>query len=193
MSQWITTVDFKILDILQGMRQPFLDYIMAVITHIGDAGALWIFVAIYFLIFYKRDRRIGIAMAIALIFTLLSVNLGIKLIVQRTRPFELAAMHGHVVDTFIKPPIDTSFPSGHTTASFAGATPLIFLKHKFALPALIAAILISFSRLYFAVHYPSDVFIGVLLGTLLGWVGTLIARNFMYRWRLHQRSRDLDC
>ena len=75
MTQWITNIDFQILEALQTIRHPILDYIMAVITHIGDGGALWIVLALYFLIFYKKDRRIGIAMGIALILTLLSVNL----------------------------------------------------------------------------------------------------------------------
>ncbi|MGI6077888.1 MAG: phosphatase PAP2 family protein [Fastidiosipilaceae bacterium] len=191
MTQWITNIDFQILEALQTIRHPILDYIMAVITHIGDGGALWIVLALYFLIFYKKDRRIGIAMGIALILTLLSVNFGIKLIVQRMRPFDLAELQGQTIDTFISPPTDTSFPSGHTTSSFAGALPILLFKHKLAWPMFVTACLISFSRLYFLVHYPTDVFSGVLLGSLLGWVGYVIARYSMFRWRIYQRSRDL--
>ena len=42
------------------------------------------------------------------------------------------------------------------------------------MPALVLAILISFSRLYLYVHYPSDVLAGIVLGLIFAVLGCLI-------------------
>jgi undecaprenyl-diphosphatase len=48
-----------------------------------------------------------------------------------------------------------SFPSGHTSASFAVAAALFFSGKKLWIPACVLAALISFFRLYLYVHYPT--------------------------------------
>lgn len=66
--------------------------------------------------------------------------------------------------------MDYSFPSGHTGASFAAVTALFLSKYKYWAVALVLAVLISFSRLYLYVHYPTDVLGGIVLGVLSGWL-----------------------
>ena len=71
---------------------------------------------------------------------------------------------------------DFSFPSGHTCASFAAAFALYrTLPRKWGIACLVLAALISFSRLYVGVHYPSDVLGGVVVGIFAGWAGTALA------------------
>ena len=54
---------------------------------------------------------------------------------------------------------------------FATVSALWFAKEmKFWIPALVLAVLIAFSRMYFYVHYPTDVLGGALLGILCGWM-----------------------
>ncbi|MGH9749003.1 MAG: phosphatase PAP2 family protein, partial [Candidatus Polarisedimenticolia bacterium] len=65
------------------------------------------------------------------------------------------------------PPADFSFPSGHALHAFAGAT-LIAAHFPVLGPAAVAAAaLIAVSRVVLAVHYPTDVAAGAVLGTLV--------------------------
>jgi undecaprenyl-diphosphatase len=58
-----------------------------------------------------------------------------------------------------------SFPSGHTTTSFACATVLAVSVPRAAPFAYLLALAIGFSRIYVGVHWPLDVLGGIVLGT----------------------------
>jgi membrane-associated phospholipid phosphatase len=78
-------------------------------------------------------------------------------------------------------PHSRSFPSGHTTTSFACATVLAFLVPRAAPFAYVLAAAIGYSRLYVGVHWPTDVVAGAALGVatallLLAAVRTRSAR-----------------
>ena len=64
-------------------------------------------------------------------------------------------------------PHDSSFPSSHTSVSVAAGLAILLCDKKFGIPAVIIAVLVAFSRLYLFVHYPSDVFAGFILGTIV--------------------------
>ena len=66
-------------------------------------------------------------------------------------------------------PTGLSFPSSHSTSSFAAAQAYGRLLPRG--PLLGAAAAMAFSRLYLGVHYPSDVAAGAALGTALGTLG----------------------
>ncbi len=168
--------ELGILDFIwNNMHNAVCDFILPIITHLGDAGLFWIALAVIFLIF-KKTRRLGISMAFALIIDLLCCNIVLKPLVQRIRPFDLNEQMKESIIALInsKLPADYSFPSGHTAASFASAFALVFKKSKFAIPALILAAIIAFSRLYLYIHYPTDVLVGIVVGLIAGYLGSLI-------------------
>jgi undecaprenyl-diphosphatase len=59
---------------------------------------------------------------------------------------------------------DFSFPSDHATMAGAAAVGLWLVSRKLGLLAAAAALLMAFTRVYIAAHYPADVLAGLLLG-----------------------------
>ena len=78
----------------------------------------------------------------------------------RERPYKMVQN----INTFEIDLKDFSFPSGHTTASFCMAATLAFNMPRMAVVLYIMAMIIGISRIYLAVHYPTDVLVGIILG-----------------------------
>lgn len=161
-------LDGDILLFIQDMiRNPILDPFMKVITTLGNAGILWILLTILLLI-PKQTRRVGIISACALIASLLVNNILVKNLVARVRPY-------NAIETLIPivtKPAEYSFPSGHAASSFASASVCYRnLPKKYGILAIVIAALISLSRLYVGVHYPTDVLAGVISGIVCGYLG----------------------
>lgn len=95
----------------------------------------------------------------------------IKHLVKRPRPFVQ-----NIQITPVYRAGGTSFPSGHTSSSFATATALsaAYPKWYVIAPSFFWAGATSYSRMYLGVHYPTDVGAGILLGT-----GSAAAMSFL--------------
>ena len=175
MLETLLNIDGGFLLLIQEyVRNPILDSIMIFITSLGNGGMIWIAATILLLI-PKKTRKVGIMSAVALLGSLLINNNLLKNLVQRPRPFVTFADLQIIIPT----PSEFSFPSGHTSSSFAAAS--VFYKHlpkKFGVPAVVLAGLIGISRLYVGVHYPTDVIAGVLMGIFLGYLAECIV-NFV--------------
>ncbi len=176
MIEAINNIDFKILNfILDNLHNAFLDAVMPIITMLGDGGWFWIVVAVA-LLCTKKYRKYGVAAIIALAIGVIVGNGILKNVIARPRPYE-----GLDITLLVKKPWDWSFPSGHTQASFAVASVLMFMnKKKIGIPAIILAAMIGFSRIYLYVHYPSDVIGGMLLGIMWGIIGVAIVNKIKY-------------
>ena len=164
-----------LLFLQESVRNPILDNIMIFITSLGNGGMIWIAATIVLLI-PKKTRKAGIMSAVALLGSLIINNNIVKNIVQRPRPFVTFTDLQIIIPT----PSEFSFPSGHTSSSFAAAA--VFYRHlpkKLGLPAVILAGLIGFSRLYVGVHYPTDVIAGVLMGILLSYMAEYLVNLFV--------------
>ncbi len=161
----ITQLDFAILDFIQrNFANTFTDMFMRLFTHLGDYGALWIITAIVMLMF-KKTRKAGICLAVSLFATAIIGNVILKNIFARLRPY--------IVQNFaiiISAPGGYSFPSGHTSSSFAAATALSLHYKRYAPLFYAVAALIGFSRIYLYVHYPTDVLAGAIVGVAVAIV-----------------------
>ena len=167
-------LDGNILLFIQNMiRNPVLSPVMKAITHLGDHGIFWIVLTLLLLCF-KRTRKIGICAAMGLLMTFLINNMIIKNLVNRTRPYEVV----EGLQILIGKQVDSSFPSGHSGVAFGTAVAIALnAPKKYGIPLIILALLISLSRLYVGVHYPSDVLAGILIGTLVGIFGSWLGRR----------------
>jgi undecaprenyl-diphosphatase len=92
----------------------------------------------------------------------------LKDVIPRARP------HVHALVTR---PHSHSFPSGHATTSFACATVLALALPRLAVPLLVLAAAVAWSRVYVGVHYPLDVLAGAALGALIGAAVPRFARR----------------
>lgn len=163
-----------VLWIQENLRADVLTPIVRFITSLGDEGIFWIALTVLLLIF-RKTRRAGMCCALALILDLLVVNICLKPLVARTRPYDVLQL----IQPLIENPHDFSFPSGHSAVSFAGAWAFFrSTGRKWGVPALVLAALIALSRLYVGVHYPTDVLFGALTGALLGEASLRIVRRF---------------
>lgn len=162
--------DFSVLDfIAESIRNSFLDPIMWGLSMFANKGLGWALLGLILLI-PKKTRLAGVISLVSLLVTLLVGEYAIKPIFCRTRPYDMyETFHGVAMPFTLNAGSEHSFsfPSGHTGASFAAAVSMFKINKTAGFIALIFAALIGFSRLYNYVHYPTDVFAGMILGTLV--------------------------
>jgi undecaprenyl-diphosphatase len=151
-----------------GMDNSVFNFIMPILTNFGNLIA-WSLVCVLIFIFGGQyGKKVAIIGLLALLLSSAAI-LALKYIVAEPRPF-LVLSHVHLLTT----ENDYSFPSGHATASFAGAVAIgkkysFIIKgktYKLIYPLLAFAAIIGFSRVYVGVHYPLDVIFGAVIGTI---------------------------
>lgn len=160
--------------IAQNIRNAVLDPFMEIYTQLGNAGMLFIALGVLMLCF-KQTRRAGFSALCAMLIGLVVVNLTIKPLAARARPWL-------VIENFVNlvPEHDpNSFPSGHTNSAFAFALAVCMSAPKrwMKVSAVCAAVLMGLSRLYVGVHFPSDVIVGAAIGSLCGLAGAWVVRK----------------
>ena len=162
--------ELGILDFIQEhIRCGFLDWFFSTITKLGDSGIFWILLAVIFL-FFKKTRKTGLMMGVALLCGLIVGNITLKPLIHRIRPYDLNPDVTLLIDRLS----DFSFPSVHTLSSFEGATVLMIRDKRFGVPAMVLAVCIALSRLYLYVHYPTDVLAGAILGIGFGFLAVAV-------------------
>ncbi|MGN0362628.1 MAG: phosphatase PAP2 family protein [Bilifractor sp.] len=161
----ITNMDVAILVFIRDhLRFEWLTPVMQAVSAFGFFG--WVVLTVVFLLF-RRTRPVGRVCAVSLGIEAFLVNLVLKLLIARIRPF-------NAFDYLMpigKLPTDYSFPSGHTANSFAVAlVALHMLPKKAGIPLVVLASVVAYSRLYLGVHYPSDVICGFLVALIISQV-----------------------
>lgn len=155
-------LELKILDLIHSITScKVMDFLMVRITQLGNAGFIWICIALA-LIATPKYRKDGWRLALGLVVGLVLGVWVFKNIVARPRPF----MFNETVDLLISVPKDYSFPSGHTIASFVSVFVLFKTEKWMGWAALPMAVLIAFSRMYLGVHFPTDIIGGILFAYL---------------------------
>ena len=157
------------------LKNPLFDFAMPFLTELGSFVAMLAvcLIVIILSIHFKKPYIKKIALLCLLSLLLADgIALILKTLVLEPRPFvTLNNVHLLVVEED-----PCSFPSGHTTSTFAVLSFLVFkFRHEFwSVVLILFGIVIGFSRIYVGVHYPLDVLAGCIIGVLSAY--------FVYRY-----------
>jgi len=155
-------------------HSPRLDAVMLEVTALGTGTVVMMVVAVAALFLVLTRHKYSAILLLASTFGGIVLNGVLKLGFNRPRPsLFVPAVHT----------VSSSFPSGHAMSAAIVYSTVAYLaarlhRRKWAgwlvmTAALVLITLISFSRMYLGVHYPSDVIAGVAVG--LAWAGFCMA------------------
>lgn len=152
----VGALDRRLLRRVASARRPWLDPFVGAYSRCGDYGIGWVVLGAG-LAAARRTPAIAVTTAVA-VWGTLGANYAIKTVVRRERP--LPELAGALVGA----PASPSFPSAHAAMTVVAVT-VLGRAAPGALPALaVAGAAMIVSRVYLAVHYPSDVFAGAVVG-----------------------------
>ena len=171
-------MEITILQFIAQMRSELATIVACIFSLFGESLFL---VALICLIYWVVDKKLGERL-VFVSFSSMPVNGGLKGLVARPRPYTTGLVSRVEVDN---PLISTmsldpyaSFPSGHSqmSAGLFVSTACHIRKKWAAILFVVLTVGVMCSRLYLGVHYPTDVLVGAILGTLfaLFW-------DWMYR------------
>ncbi len=166
-----------LLWIQENIRTEIFDVIMPFFSEINNSGMIAI-IAVVVLLLLKITRSTGVIAFWSLLMEYIIVNVGLKPIVMRTRPYVV----NEALELLGEMPTDYSFPSGHTGSAFAVAwVCFLCLPKRYGVTAVVIAALIAFSRLYNAAHYPTDVLAATVIAFITAGVAKWLVNRFMIK------------
>ena len=161
---WANAVDLALYRKFRELaRRPERTRYVKAYSHLGEHGMLWLGIgsAGFALDAARRAewRRATLTIGVAYL-----TSTSVKVAIGRKRPAVEDLPH------LMATPTGLSFPSSHSSSSFAAAQAFGQLLPQ--APLYAAAASMALSRLYLGVHYPSDIAAGAALGSVLGrWLG----------------------
>lgn len=159
---------------LEGLRQPWLDAIVAALTHLGGET---VFLVAALVVFWCVDKRQGYyLLSVGFMGTL--VNQFLKITCRIPRPW-VRDPNFTIVEAAREDATGYSFPSGHSTSS-VGTFGVIATdaRNRIVQAVSIAlCVLIPLTRLYLGVHTPAD----VLVGSAISLFFIVLLRPFVYK------------
>ena len=173
--------DYSIMSIIHNASEyakPILTSFAKIFEIAGNKGILFFIIAI-FLIITKIEKKLGITILITL---LIASFLGVflKEIVGRPRPFNSDVEDFIDWWTFVGSNYKSSFsfPSGHVTMLSAYMMSILIYNKRIStiIFMIIFVVLMSASRVYLMVHYPSDCIAGFLTGVISAIMGLIISK-----------------
>jgi len=161
----LSALDLNLFLAINHLYHSFLlDWLALFFSGVGSAGFVWL--GLGFLLFLKeekKDYRFFLPMVISVGTCWVLVEAILKYLFGRQRPnADMGAIIvGDGASWF-------SFPSGHAAISWAMAIVLSHYEPKLRYVWYTLAGIISISRIYLGVHYPTDVIAGAFIGILIG-------------------------
>ena len=154
----------EVLYALESIRVPWLDTVMAAITHLGEET---VFMVAALFVFWCVSKRHGYYL-LAIGFAGTVLNQFLKLLFRIPRPWVLDS-NFTIVESARAQATGYSFPSGHTqnaVGTFGGIAR--FTRRKWVrAAAIVVAVLVPLSRMYLGVHTPLDVGVAAVIAVAL--------------------------
>ena len=184
--------DEAVIRWIQGYHSPLLDRVMIELTALGTGTTVLMIVIVAGLFLTLTQHKYSAILLLVATTGGLALNGILKLGFDRPRPsIFIPAVHT----------VSSSFPSGHAMSSAIVYGTVAYLaarlhRRRWArwlvmMFALVVIVLISFSRMYLGVHYPSDVLAGVVIG--LAWAAFCMATlEAIQRYALRRAPRILE-
>lgn len=154
----------EILYALEGIRTPFLDTVMSLVTHLGEE---LVFMVAAIVVFWCVDKYKGYYL-LTIGFVGTALNQLLKLLFRIPRPWVLDEKFT-IVESARAEATGYSFPSGHTQSAvgtFGGIARMTGRKRLRAV-CIVLAVLVPFSRMYLGVHTPLDVGVSFAIALVL--------------------------
>jgi undecaprenyl-diphosphatase len=154
------------------LRNNFLTEILLGVTFMSSQVIIFFFLTSLFL--WREHKRRWIFPLWASLIASLFVSFVLKISIERLRPFQSGVVSlPKILESFSYSTWDFSLPSGHAVLAFS-AIPILAMEFpKFKKVWIALAILIGLSRVYFGLHYLSDILIGGAIGL---WIGFLMVK-----------------
>ena len=158
-------MELEILYWIQNLHSAILNRVMVCIFNdlVGSKGEIWVLSGIV-LFLLPKTRKTGLCVLASYIIAYYIGDGILKDLIARPRPCAV----NQSIELLVSRPSSFSCPSVHSMLAFASASAIFRNYRKSGTVALVFAFLIGFSRMYFFVHYPSDVLFGAALGFGIG-------------------------
>jgi undecaprenyl-diphosphatase len=158
----IAKADLRLYTLVRrDLQVPAAQRVVTLFTTSGEHAAAWYVLGVCGMTL-DRPRAAEYRRAMLGVFATQLVNTAVKGVFRRRRPALEELPH------LVKVPTSLSFPSAHSSTSFAAARAYSALVP--GRPLYVAAALMALSRVYVGVHYPSDIAVGAGLGLAIGSV-----------------------
>ncbi|HEA68513.1 MAG TPA: phosphatase PAP2 family protein [Desulfobacterales bacterium] len=190
MWELIEKADHGLFDLINRDGQTdFFDILMPILSNLNyflvPFGLLFIFLLV------KKNVKLRVIAISILLLILVSENLCtlvLKEIFNRPRPYHSVSnvhMYYRVTKKWSTTPQlkekvygkSHSMPSCHATNMFAITILLSFYFRRFWPVFYLIALLVGYSRIYLGDHFPLDVFVGAVAGTLVGILFALASKR----------------
>ena len=166
----------ELLHSIASIRSPFLDFLIGLITRLGEEELILVVICVAFWCVNKL-----FAYKAGIVFFLSGITVqSLKITFRVDRPW-VKDPGFNAVPSAMERATGYSFPSGHTQAggSLFGALGAEFNKTPLKIASFAIVLLIAFSRMYLGVHTLTDVLVSVFVTMLL---------VFIVFWRLNEDS-----
>jgi len=161
-------MQIEIIKSIQSMVSPFWDAFFQIVTMTGEE---YFYILAAAIIFWCINKKFGYKLGFALLTSTI-INIAFKDIFNTSRPIGVPGIRSIRIETATGP----SFPSGHTqgSATFWISCIIQVRKRWIYIVGILAIILMGYSRLYLGLHYPIDVFGGIVIAIIWTFISNYI-------------------